>query len=344
MSDRFRWGILGTGNIAGQFARDLKSLPGHELVSVASRDPSRAAKFCADHGGDAAESYDALLDDVGLDGIYLSLPNTLHAEWTIKALKAGHNVLCEKPLATSLAEAESMFAAAKKAKKTLIEAFMYRCHPQTKAVVAAVRRGNIGDLRTIKTSFAFRVRNTSGNIRFDPALAGGALMDVGCYCLNFSMLLADAPLRSAHAASRVHESGVDVATSGVLDFDNGVLATFACAMDAQDHNAATISGSEGYITVAVPWKPNNDAAGYTLCRGVPPRQDAKPGETPTAPPPEFVATPADFPLYALEARAFAATVRGKAEPFMPEIDSLTLAAALERLRSPTPPARAGGTA
>ena len=121
----------------------------------------RAADFCQEHGGIAADGYDALLDDVGLDGIYLSLPNTLHAEWSVKALKCGHNVLCEKPLATSAAEAETMFAAAKKAKKTLVEAFMYRCHPQTKAVVSAVREGKIGRLTHVRASFCYRTNTVS---------------------------------------------------------------------------------------------------------------------------------------------------------------------------------------
>ena len=331
MSDRFRWGIFGTGNIAKQFARDLAALPGHELASVASRGAERAADFCKDFGGDAADDYSALLDDVGLDGLYVSLPNTLHAEWAVRALKCGHNVLCEKPLSTSPAEAEKMFAAADRAKKTLIEAFMYRCHPQTKAVVAAVRDGRIGRLTSLRASFCYRTNTISGNIRFDPELAGGALMDVGCYCLDAAMLLADSPITSATAVHRQHDRGVDVMTSGLIGFENGVQASFTCGMDTAADNTLHVSGTDGYLSVAVPWKPRADA-GYTLSRGTPPKQDMAKGERPVTPPAEFVETPASLPLYALEARAFAASVRGEAEAFMPAQDSLRLAKLLEHLR------------
>ena len=331
MSDRFRWGILGTGNIAKQFARDVESLPGHDVASVASRSAERAADFCKEFGGDAADSYSALLDDVGLDGLYISLPNTLHAEWTMRALRCGHNVLCEKPLSTNLAEAEKMFAAAAKARKLLVEAFMYRCHPQTKAVVAAVRDGRIGRLTSVRASFCYRTNTISGNIRFDPELAGGALMDVGCYCLDAAMLLADSPITSATAIHRKHDRGVDVMTSGLLGFENGVQASFTCGMDTAADNALRVCGTDGFLTVAVPWKPVANA-GYTLSRGTPPKQDLAKGETPVTPPPEFVETPASLPLYALEARAFAACVRGEAESFMPAADSLRLAKLLDHLR------------
>ncbi|MEM7808912.1 MAG: Gfo/Idh/MocA family oxidoreductase, partial [Planctomycetota bacterium] len=127
----FRWGVLGTGNIARQFCRDLQALPGHELRLVGSRSGNRAADFAREFGGTAADGYHGVLDDPGVDAIYVSLPNTLHAEWTINALGEGRHVLCEKPLATSTAEAEAMFAAAEKADRHLVEAFMYRCHPQT---------------------------------------------------------------------------------------------------------------------------------------------------------------------------------------------------------------------
>ena len=336
MSDRFRWGILGTGNIARQFARDVAALPSHEIATVASRDPSKAAAFCDEFGGSAADGYDALLDDIGLDGVYLSLPNTLHAEWSVKALKAGHHVLCEKPLATSHEEARRMFDAAAKAKRTLVEAFMYRCHPQTKAVVAAVRDGRVGRLTAIHASFIYRTNTIGGNIRFDPSLAGGALMDVGCYCLDLAMLLADSPVRSAHAAGRRHERGVDVMTSGLVEFENGVHATFTCGMDTTTDNVALVSGTDGYLSIAVPWKPLTNP-GYTLGRGTPPKQDLSPGQKAVTPPPEFAPTPASLPLYALEAEAFARAASGQAEPFMPAEHSLRLAALLERLKpSPWP--------
>lgn len=349
MSQPFRWGILGTGNIAGQFARDVAALPDHEITAVASRSPRRAEEFCASigtsrdrHGAEivAAVSYDTLLDDPRFDAIYLSLPNSLHADWSIKALTAGRHVLCEKPLAVNLDEGREMFAAARKADRLLVEAFMYRCHPQTHMIRETVRRGEIGRMTHIRTSFCFRLRNTAGNIRLDPALGGGALMDVGCYCIDFSNLLADSPVRDVRAISRMSGTpgmnagalGVDVMTSAVLEYENGAQATFTCGMDAQSDNAAIISGTEGYITVKWPWKPTGETAGFTIARGIPPRQDLKPGEKALAPPPVFVQAPADVPLFAMEARAFAAACRGEVEPWMTEAESLNNLQTLDRIR------------
>lgn len=329
MSDRFRWGVLGTGNIASQFAADLAALPRHELACAGSRSLATAAAFCDRFGGAPLGSYDAVLERSGLDAVYISLPNTMHARWSIKALSAGHPVLCEKPLAVSRGEAGSMFAAARKADRLLVEAFMYRCHPQTLGVLEAIRRGDIGRVTHVRTSFLYRTNKIEGNIRFDREMAGGALMDVGCYCLDFSMFVGGAGIERLHVVRREHERGVDVMSSGVAELSNGVHASFVCGMDTHSDNTARISGTEGYIQVSVPWKPRNDTAGYTLARGTPPRQDLAPGQKALAPPPESIPTPSPLPVYALEAEAFARAVRGEAEPFMAEQDSLRLAAALE---------------
>src|SRR5690606_34004733 len=128
-------------------------------------------------------SYDALLADPEVDAVYVSLPNSLHHAWTIRALEAGKHVLCEKPFAATAAEAEAMFASADRAGRLVVEAFMYRSHPLTKAVVRRVREGAVGRLKLIRASFCFRVRQPGGNIRFSRSLAGGALMDIGCYCV-----------------------------------------------------------------------------------------------------------------------------------------------------------------
>ena len=332
MADRFRWAVFGTGNIARQFCGDLAALPGHAVAAVGSRSHDAASAFASEFGGTPHGSYDALLDAGDFDAVYLSLPNSMHAEWAIKSLRAGHATLCEKPLATSRAEAERMFAAADEAGRPLVEAFMYRCHPQTRAVIEAVRRGDVGEVRLIRAGFCYRTAKTDGNVRFDPALAGGSLMDVGCYCLDAAALLAGGEPKRVVVETRRHDRGVDVAAAGTVAFDNGVFAGFACGMDTQADNALHVCGSEGYITVAVPWKPRGDA-GYTLSRGTPPRQDLKAGQKAVAPPPAFVAAPADLPLYALEAAAFAGHVRGEAEAFMPRGDSLRLAGMLEAAKS-----------
>ncbi len=328
----FRWGVLGTGNIARQFCRDLKQLKGHELQSVASRSADRAASFCRDMGGTAVAGYSELLDDPGIDAVYISLPNTLHAEWAIKMLRGGLHVLCEKPLAISTEEATTMFDAAAKAKRVLVEAFMYRCHPQTLAIRQALADGVIGDVTSIRASFCYRTTKIDGNVRFDPTLAGGAMMDVGCYCLDAIMLLGGGDVTELSVARRMHERGVDAMTSGVVKLDNGVQATFTCGVDTQHDNTLLVAGTGGYLTAAVPWKPG-DAAGYTVHRAARPKQELKPGESADPPPPESVETKATLPLYALEANAFAKAVRGEADPFMSRDDSLRLARAMERARS-----------
>ncbi|MEL7239925.1 MAG: Gfo/Idh/MocA family oxidoreductase, partial [Planctomycetota bacterium] len=176
------WGILGTGNIARQFCQGARDTPRARFIRVGSRSIDNARAFAETHQLDegAAADYDAVLADPDIDAVYISLPNALHAEWTIKALDAGKHVLCEKPLATSAAEAETMFAAALRNNRVLIEAFMYRCHPQFAAACKLISDGAIGELRTIDASFCYRMRDPAGNIRFDASLAGGALMDIGC--------------------------------------------------------------------------------------------------------------------------------------------------------------------
>src|SRR5436190_17427176 len=147
MTKSLRWGILGTGNIAGQFAEGLKSARRSSVVAVGSRAIASAEKFASDHQIQSVHgSYNALINDPAVDAVYISLPNSLHHEWTIKSLRAGKHVLCEKPFAMDLAQSEEMFDAAQKSGKVLMEAFMYRCHPQTQAIVDAVRGGKIGKL------------------------------------------------------------------------------------------------------------------------------------------------------------------------------------------------------
>ncbi len=200
-------------------------------------------------------SYEELVRAEEVDAVYLTLPNSLHCRWTIAALEAGKHVLCEKPIGVSAAEAQAMFDAAERAARVLVEAFMYRSHPLTWAVESAVRCGAIGELRLIRTSFCFRTLRIAGNIRFDRELAGGALMDVGCYCVNFSRLFACAEPAIIHATGKMHESGVDELAAAVMLFPGGVAATFACGMRVQADNSAFLCGSDGFIEIPIPWKP-----------------------------------------------------------------------------------------
>ena len=236
------------------------------LAAVASRSADGAAAFASAHPDRPRRTGRTreLLADDAVDAVYVSLPNSLHHEWTVLALQAGKHVLCEKPFASNAAQSEQMFDEAERAGRLVMEAFMYRCHPQTLAVVEAVRRGDIGRLKLIRTSFCYRTTRIAGNVRFDADLAGGALMDVGCYCLSFSRLLAGAEPVEAHATGHVHASGVDDLAAGFLRFPGApggrprrrpVLATFTCGMGVQADNTAYVCGSEGYIEIPVPWKP-----------------------------------------------------------------------------------------
>ena len=327
---KLNWGVLGTGNIAKQFATGVLKSQRGALAAVGSRTAESAKAFAKQFSIAAAHAtYDALLADASIDAIYNSLPNTMHYEWTLKALNAGKHVLCEKPLATSSAEGEAMFAAADKAGKTLIEAFMYRAHPQTLAVLQAIRGGAIGNVRVIRTSFCYRTKKIDGNIRFDPSLAGGALMDIGCYCLDFSRLIAGEEPTGVTAEAVTGENGVDVLASGTLKFPGGILASFVCGMNAQADNAAIICGDEGWIRIPVPWKPLGHC-GFTIERQTPPKQD---GAVAGPPPLEKIEIHEARDVYAIEADAFAETVLDGKPPFMSPADSLGTMRVLDGVRA-----------
>jgi predicted dehydrogenase len=252
----------------------------------------------------------------------------MHHEWTIKALRAGKHVLCEKPLAVTSAQAEEMFDVAQKTGKVLIEAFMYVSHPQTAKVLEVINSGAIGELRLIRASFCYRTSRIDGNIRFDPKLAGGALMDVGCYCTHFARKIAGDEPDSITAVGTLHPSGVDHLTAGVLRFPSGVVATFSCGMLAQCDNTAQICGTEGYLEIPWPWKPQRKSS-FSLAHSVPPRQDkgAK-----TQPPKQAFTVDAPGELYELEANDFVAAVMDGAPPKLTEADSIGNMRALEQIR------------
>ncbi len=331
MNTSLRFGILGTGNIAGQFARGCAAATRCTLAAVGSRSTESAATFAANHSIEKSHSsYESLLADDSVDAIYNSLPNSLHHEWTIKALRAGKHVLCEKPLATDAAEAEEMFDIAAKLGRQLVEAFMYVSHPQTQIIRDRVTRGDIGQLKLIRTNFCYRTKRIDDNIRFNPKLAGGALMDVGCYCIHFSRMLAGAEPTAIHAVAGFHPGGVDESTSGVLKFPNGVVATFSCGMATQCDNTAHVAGSDGYLEIPWPWKPQATGAMHTLAHSVPPRQDLTTGAT--APPRQTFTVDAPSDMYALEADDFAATVLDGAPPRITRPDTLGNLRVLDEIR------------
>src|SRR6266545_2154521 len=188
-----RWGLLSTARINRAVLAGVRQTDRAEVVAVASREQQRADDYAREHGIERAHgSYEALLDDPDVEVIYVSLPNSLHVEWSVRALEAGKHVLCEKPFDRGPREVERAFDAADQAGRLLMEAFMYRHHPQTKKLQEVVAAGAIGELRHLRSSFSFTLDNPE-DVRLAPELDGGSLMDVGCYCLSISRLLAGEP-------------------------------------------------------------------------------------------------------------------------------------------------------
>jgi len=243
-----RIGILGGANIAKQFIRDVAASDRVDVVAVASRTPERAAAFAAAHGvGRAHGSYEALLDDREINVVYIPLPNSMHAEWAIKAAEHGKHVLCEKPLALDAAEAKSMFDAARRHGVMLLEAYPYYFQPQTGALVELLSGGAIGAVKSIQACFGFTLANAKDNIRMKPELGGGALLDAGSYALSIIRLaMQSAPARVTADATWA-DSGVDISMMATLHYADGRRAQLSCAMDTAYHRRAMIVGSQGAI-------------------------------------------------------------------------------------------------
>ena len=333
MATKLRFGILSTGNIARQFAAGIRQSLRCELAAVGSRSLDSAQAFAAaQQAGHAYGSYAEVLADPNVDAIYIGLPNSMHREWTIRSLRAGKHVLCEKPIAINALEAKEMFVVADQTGKVLVEAFMYRSHPQTLKLLDTVRSGAIGTVRLIRSSFCFKTTRVAGSIRFDPSLGGGALMDVGCYCLDFSQLIAAAAPTRLSACAHLHESGVDDMVGGTMEFADGIIASFTCGMTAAANNSAYVCGTDGYIEIPIPWKPPMGGAQFTIAHGIRPRMDG-PTNAPAAPSgPQTITVDADRDIYSYEADAFAAAVLDGAPPHMPRQSTLSNMRLLDDLR------------
>jgi xylose dehydrogenase (NAD/NADP) len=246
-----RFGILSTAKINGLVLAGAAESELVEIAAVASRDVARAEDYAREHGIPRAYgSYDELLADPDLDAVYLSLPNSLHVEWSIRALEAGKHVLCEKPLSRRPDDVERAFDVADRTGLLLTEAFMYRHNPQTARLKEFVDSGAIGPLRAVRAAFSFTLSDRA-NIRLSSDLDGGALMDVGCYCVSGSRLLAGEPERVFGAAST--ESGVDVVFAGTMSFQGDVVAQFDCGLRLPLRDELEVIGTEGSIFLDDPW-------------------------------------------------------------------------------------------
>jgi len=256
MSKRvLRWGLLGTGNITKAVIPPLLSSERNKLISVSSRSLQRAETFAHDQGLPVAfGSYEELLASPEIDVVYISLPNTLHAEWTIKAVRAGKHVLCEKPLAVTVEEVDAVGAEARQAGVVVAEAFMYRHIPQTLKARELVENDAIGDLRLIRGSFSYPL-DQKVNIRLDRDLAGGSLWDVGCYPISLERYIVGQEPLEVMGWQVLGPSGVDETFVGQMRFPGGVFAQFDCSFRAPYRTEVEIVGDKGTICILDAFKP-----------------------------------------------------------------------------------------
>jgi len=270
-SDPVRWGIISTANIArGQFLPGLRAAGGIP-AAVAGRDLGRAQAWAEQHGVDrAVAGYQALIDDPDIDALYVPLPNSLHAEWTIKALRAGKPVLCEKPLCGTLAEAEQVLAVAGETGTLLWEAFVFPFHAQFAAVQKLLADGVIGELLEIQSDFHFKVTNPA-NIRLIRDLDGGALNDVGCYPVRIALELFGAGHTDAWATAVWGGQNVDVDTQGSLGFPGGRRLLLTSGMRRAYDTFTRLLGTAGQIQLTNPFHPGRGDSYTVLTDGEPPR-------------------------------------------------------------------------
>jgi D-xylose 1-dehydrogenase (NADP+, D-xylono-1,5-lactone-forming) len=248
-----RLGLLSTANINGQILSAAATTDRVDVVAVGSRDGAKAQAYAAEQGIPRAHSsYEALLEDAEVDAVYVSLPNGMHHQWSMRALEAGKHVLCEKPYTRQPAEAEEAFDAAEQAGLVLMEAFMYRHHPQTRTFERLVRDGAVGRVVSVKAVFSFPLTDLT-NVRAVPDLEGGALMDVGCYCVNGSRLVAGEPV-TVIAEQVVGQTGVDMALYGTLRFADDVVSQIEASFRAPERQLLAIVGEEGVMRVHAPWR------------------------------------------------------------------------------------------
>ena len=307
-----RWGFLSTANINDKLLPGAQASPDLDVVAVASRDAGRAEAYARKRGIERAYgSYEELLADPEVEAVYISLPNSMHVDWSVRALEAGKHVLCEKPLSRHPQDVERAFDAAEKAGRILMEAFMYRHNPQTKRLVELVADGAIGRLRLVRAAFSFPLDDAS-NVRLDAELEGGGLMDVGCYCVSGARLLAGEP-EAVYGEQVAAASGVDELFTGMLRFPDDVLAEIDCGLVLPVRDELEAIGEEGSIFLDDPWH----------CR-TPVLEMRREDSTE-----RIELEPVDS--YRLQLENMSAAVRGGEEPLLGREDALRQARVIEAL-------------
>jgi predicted dehydrogenase len=251
-----QWGIMGTANIArSAFLPGLRAAGGGEAYAVAGRDQARTERYAQENEiPHAYQGYDTLLQDPGVDAVYIALPNSLHAEWTIAALRAGKAVFCEKPLCTSVEETVEVLRAARQTGVLLWEAFVFPFQKQMHNLRAIIERGGIGDPVEVQSNFHFQIRSRQ-NIRLDPELGGGALNDVGCYCVRLANLVFDADPEQGAALANWAPEGVDAEMEGTLAYPDGNHLLFSCGLQRRADVSSRVLGTTGQVRFSNPFHP-----------------------------------------------------------------------------------------
>jgi D-xylose 1-dehydrogenase (NADP+, D-xylono-1,5-lactone-forming) len=307
-----KWGFLSTADINRKVIPGAHASDKVELVAVASRDKARAEAYAREWQIPRAYgSYEELLSDPEIEAVYISLPNTMHAEWSIRAVEAGKHVLCEKPFTRHPEEVDAAFAAAEQNDRLLSEAFMYRHNPQTRRVSELVAEGAIGELRLVRSAFSYALYDHE-NIRLRTDVEGGALMDVGCYNVSGSRLLAGEPER-VWGEAWYGPSGTDWVFTGTLRFPGDVLATFDCGTALASRDELEAIGSEGSLFLDDPWHCNHPVIELRREDGVE-RIELDPLDS-----------------YRLELENLSDAIRGEADLLLGREDALAQARALEAL-------------
>lgn len=333
MSIRLNWGILGTGNIAHAFARGLKTSETGVLTAVGSRTAESARTFADEFGIETAHgSYEALLADPGVDAIYISTPHPFHAYWAIQCARAGKHILCEKPITLNHADTMAVVEAARAAGVFLMEAFMYRCHPQTLRMVELIREGALGQVRMIQAAFGFRAEANPESRLMKNSLGGGGILDVGGYPVSLARLVAGAALGRDFAdpvevKAMGHigpETRIDEYTAALLRFEGDIIAQIATGVRLTQDNGARVFGTEGTIHIPSPWLVARDGGewSFTLQRAGQDEAEILSGQEPRG-------------LYGVEADTFARSLEaGHAlAPAMSPEDTLGNMQALDAWRN-----------
>jgi D-xylose 1-dehydrogenase (NADP+, D-xylono-1,5-lactone-forming) len=303
--------LLSTAGINRKLIAGARDVDEVELVAVGSRDRARAEAQAAEFGIERAHgSYEAVLEDPEVEAVYIPLPNSLHVDWSVRALEAGKHVLCEKPLSRHPEEVERAFDAAEHAGRLLTEAFMWRHHPQARRLVELFPR--VGELKLVRSSFSFPLADP-GDVRLSRELEGGALMDVGCYCVSGSRLVAGEPVEVS-AIEVEGGDGVDARMGAVLRFENDVLGHFDCALDCANRHELEVVGWDGTLVLHDPWHSLEPVIEVRAADGSVERVEAE-RENP----------------YACELRDLAAAVAGERQPLLGREDALGQARTISAL-------------